>query len=81
MPRGIPNPKPDVPQPEYTPGAGHAQTPTTDTRSKADKDRCTNPACLITCHEDCPNLRDNIDWERAVREDRDPLEQDVVTSR
>jgi hypothetical protein len=42
---------------------------------------CINPACLITCNEQCPNLKDNIDWERAQREDRDPLEEGVVTSR
>ena len=41
---------------------------------------CTNPACLVTCNEQCPNLKANIDWERAEREGRDPLEQDVVMS-
>jgi hypothetical protein len=79
-PRRVPNPKPDAPQPVYELGSGHATTPVDDTRSKAQKDRCINPACLVTCSEDCPNLKENIDWERAAREDRDPLEEDVVMS-
>ena len=49
-------------------------------RSETNPD-CTNPACIVTCNDQCPNLKANIDHEReqaAAREERDPLQRDVV---
>lgn len=34
---------------------------------------CSSPACLVTCHPDCPNLHSNIEvdaWRREVREEQ-----------
>lgn len=34
---------------------------------------CSNPACLTTCHPECPNLHSNImydEWRREEREEQ-----------
>ena len=32
---------------------------------------CTNPACLVTCSPDCPNLHSNIEYDEWRREERE----------
>lgn len=31
---------------------------------------CINPACLVTCHPECPNLRDNVEYEEWRKAER-----------
>jgi hypothetical protein len=42
---------------------------------------CTNPACIVTCSPQCPNLIDELQWREYVEADKTPLEEGVVTSR